>query len=180
MRFPMFLAAAGAAALSAQVDAAVITQHFRVTASGFEAEAPVPTASGVFSFTYDNAAFITPISSVGLKITGFNVPYSREAKFSFNKGNDFLMVSDNITGLTAFTISPVIPGFGFFLLHPAGTPQVQTFLYSGNGAIWHASQINVQQVAGVPEPANWALMIGGFGLAGAALRTRRKPIVRYA
>ena len=29
-------------------------------------------------------------------------------------------------------------------------------------------------VAGVPEPASWALMIGGFGLAGVALRTRRR------
>jgi microcystin-dependent protein len=26
---------------------------------------------------------------------------------------------------------------------------------------------------GVPEPASWALMIGGFGLAGVALRRRR-------
>lgn len=30
-------------------------------------------------------------------------------------------------------------------------------------------------VAAVPEPAGWALMIGGFGLAGAMLRRRRKP-----
>lgn len=27
---------------------------------------------------------------------------------------------------------------------------------------------------GVPEPASWALMIGGFGLAGAAIRRRRE------
>jgi hypothetical protein len=27
--------------------------------------------------------------------------------------------------------------------------------------------------AGVPEPATWAMMIGGFGLAGAMLRRRR-------
>lgn len=30
-----------------------------------------------------------------------------------------------------------------------------------------------QDVAAVPEPAAWALMIGGFGLAGGALRRRR-------
>ena len=31
----------------------------------------------------------------------------------------------------------------------------------------------------VPEPASWALMIAGFGLAGAAMR-RRRTIVRFA
>ena len=30
--------------------------------------------------------------------------------------------------------------------------------------------------AGAPEPASWALMIGGFGLAGAALRRRRGAV----
>ena len=30
---------------------------------------------------------------------------------------------------------------------------------------------------GVPEPASWALMIAGFGLAGAQLRRRRTAAV---
>lgn len=34
--------------------------------------------------------------------------------------------------------------------------------------------------SGVPEPASWALLIGGFGLGGAALRRRRAVQVRYA
>lgn len=32
-------------------------------------------------------------------------------------------------------------------------------------------------VAGVPEPASWALMIGGFGLVGAATRRRRMTAI---
>ncbi len=33
---------------------------------------------------------------------------------------------------------------------------------------------------GVPEPASWALMIGGFGMAGAALRRRRTAVAAAA
>jgi hypothetical protein len=40
---------------------------------------------------------------------------------------------------------------------------------SANGGF---AQINL----GVPEPANWALMIAGFGLAGAAMRVRRRKV----
>ncbi len=32
-------------------------------------------------------------------------------------------------------------------------------------------------VGGVPEPASWAFMLAGFGMIGATLRTRSKPIV---
>jgi hypothetical protein len=32
---------------------------------------------------------------------------------------------------------------------------------------------------GVPEPASWALMLGGFGLIGGAMRSRRKTAVRF-
>jgi len=31
-----------------------------------------------------------------------------------------------------------------------------------------------------PEPASWALMLGGFGLVGGALRSRRKAAVSFA
>jgi hypothetical protein len=40
--------------------------------------------------------------------------------------------------------------------------------------------IHVNQAAGaVPEPASWAMMVGGFGLAGATMR-RRKMAIRFA
>lgn len=31
----------------------------------------------------------------------------------------------------------------------------------------------------VPEPASWALMLGGFGMVGGAMRSRRKAAVRF-
>lgn len=34
--------------------------------------------------------------------------------------------------------------------------------------------------AGVPEPAAWAMMLGGFGLVGSAMRRRSKVAVTYA
>lgn len=45
---------------------------------------------------------------------------------------------------------------------------------------WAFDVLNVQSAdqgpttGGVPEPASWALMLGGFGLAGATLRHRRR------
>jgi Protein of unknown function (DUF642)/PEP-CTERM motif len=46
----------------------------------------------------------------------------------------------------------------------------------GNGGVFF-DDIQVNGPAAVPEPASWALMIGGFGLAGAALRRRRSAAV---
>ena len=43
----------------------------------------------------------------------------------------------------------------------AGTPGTAVFSYT---------------TAGVPEPATWAMIIGGFGMAGAALRRRRHAL----
>jgi hypothetical protein len=49
--------------------------------------------------------------------------------------------------------------------------------------IWTEGELIVGNIASeaapVPEPAAWALMIAGFGLAGAALR-RRRTVVSFA
>ena len=47
----------------------------------------------------------------------------------------------------------------------------------GNGS--YAGQ-GVFAPSGVPEPAAWGMMIGGFGLAGAAMRRARSTRVTYA
>jgi hypothetical protein len=76
----------------------------------------------------------------------------------------------------------------------AGTPAVRSFgSYAQAGNIWivGADFFNRDGVDGfklddlvvspaVPEPAAWAMMIGGFGLVGATMRRRRSPLVQYA
>ena len=42
----------------------------------------------------------------------------------------------------------------------------------------NSGQITVR-VGDVPEPASWAMMVGGFGLVGGALRSRRKLTVSF-
>ena len=49
---------------------------------------------------------------------------------------------------------------------------IDLFVYAGRGA--------PVATAAVPEPASWAMMIGGFGLAGAALRRRPTRAIAVA
>ena len=64
-----------------------------------------------------------------------------------------LSVFGNGFGITSITIATTNDGLGFAL-----------------------GGIGGENNSGAPEPASWALMIGGFGVAGAALRRRRTRV----
>ena len=52
---------------------------------------------------------------------------------------------------------------------------------TANSGDWPVNNRRVDPNAGaVPEPATWALMIGGFGMAGAVLRRRRRIVTGSA
>lgn len=53
------------------------------------------------------------------------------------------------------------------------TARYREFWFTNNNDAADGYRLGSISVAPVPEPATWALMIGGFGLAGAALRRRR-------
>jgi hypothetical protein len=60
-------------------------------------------------------------------------------------------------------------------------PTATSRRYDGSGLYLSGSQITVLGLGGaaVPEPASWAMMITGFGFAGAAIR-RQKAALRFA
>lgn len=70
----------------------------------------------------------------------------------------------------------------FSLIMPYDTPKpLKGYVYGTDGN-WHYSNVplnfavkinGTSSPSGVPEPASWAMLIGGFGMAGAAFRARR-------
>jgi hypothetical protein len=70
---------------------------------------------------------------------------------------------------SAVTVSPELSSLNGLHIQFSGTPGYMAI----DNITVEAGQIFA---ATVPEPAAWALMIGGFGLAGAALRRRRAAV----
>lgn len=55
---------------------------------------------------------------------------------------------------------------------------VLTFIFGGDAA--DGAGLKLSLSSAVPEPATWAMMIAGFGLAGAALRSARRRDRQFA
>jgi len=52
--------------------------------------------------------------------------------------------------------------------------------YSSGTAVPQKVYFDNFSISGVPEPASWAMMVGGFGLVGGAMRARRKAMLSFA
>lgn len=129
-------------------------------------------------------------SNVGRPFTGqIRISYGRLVPFTFDD------IDGPVSPLATFDISPdwadvgesfsfdisdaydlMLP-FGaevvFFLEAVGQSPLENTAWTFGNFRLTQTDQTTAAPGGVVPEPSTWALMIGGFGLAGAALRRWR-------
>jgi hypothetical protein len=68
----------------------------------------------------------------------------------------------------------------FFGITSASPISSITFAGAGRNDGFGFDDLTVGQAAAVPEPATWAMFIGGFGLIGGAMRRRQRATVRFA
>lgn len=172
------LAALLISAASSGASAAIITQRFDFTATNFQAlgagAPPVNTVIGAVTITYDTEAEVNFVTS-GITLNALNIALDSPLTYSYlpSFGGGLMRITgfEGLHGVgwgtNDFALNvPNVTGTGY--------PNLPQFIYakSGiNGAF--AADRTMVTISAVPEPMTWGLMIGGFGLAGVALRRGR-------
>jgi hypothetical protein len=174
-------AAIAVASIAATAASAAVTYHFTgdcqesASCSG-EATAALTLTDYVYGDSFDAASFVSfsyEASNVSFTIdqSGLNTLSGQFAAFDFEVFHFPLNVvyvsGDDTNGDHRSFYSYTTDGLGWFT--------DDTTHGSGFDHEWDAAPPS----SDVPEPASWAMMIGGFGLVGAAMR-RRRVAVRFA
>jgi hypothetical protein len=127
--------------------------------------------NGPIVITFDSNALGGFPTAAGLVWTDGNNPVTFEA------------FDENNVSLGTITISPATAGFDgetdedtFFGAINAGGISMLTINNPPSTEIDHIQYGFLAQIAGVPEPGTWAMMLLGFGAVGCALRRRRSPL----
>ena len=131
-----------------------------------------PVVAAVFSNNGSGATSLTPGSHSS------NDRYNADFTLTVLPGQtvslvNFAFVARDVNGTTAADETLAIDTARALKLNP---------YFDGLTAAQRASIVNfnVDATPGVPEPATWAMMIGGFGVAGIAARRRRRRVALSA
>lgn len=101
-------------------------------------------------------------------VEGHSVTLTQQLNLKQIANNQF-----QVTWGTGATKSVNLGAIGILDITPLGSAfQYQGGSGGGGGGSMRTTFLLHAAAGGVPEPASWALMIAGFGLAGAALRRR--------
>lgn len=126
----------------------------------------IPPVNGV---VWDvDPVYFSFIKPVGLKTE--NRFYNSAGGSGFSGGPGFIDLTDSELTFSGFELTGT---------YKAGV--ATRFKLGGFSSVpGSIAKVNLRQAGAVPEPATWAMMIGGFGLLGAAARRRSRTQVTYA
>jgi Na+-transporting NADH:ubiquinone oxidoreductase subunit NqrB len=183
-----FLFATLAASLLASVgNAALITRDYSFTAT-FNYNAPFTMLTGNFSLTFDNAASIVGGTTSGVMINQTSAYTGGTSQFYYNKTGDQLQIGNHffIGGNGCYV--DFNTSYCLTLSNVSSTNPTASFYYIQNTGAFSGNQFTSQSMAltpfaaasNAPEPASWAMMVGGFALIGSAMRRRKKFTVSFA
>lgn len=128
-------------------------------------------ATDAFTDTFD---FFLPDGVVGFTLSsiGFAANSSIQSiAMSFNGADIPLILTPNASGGTTVTAAS-----GAFPITFGASQQLVISGVAGPDAVYSSTATFERITAPIPEPATWALMIAGFGGAGAVLRRRRHHV----
>lgn len=164
------------------------TQDSKLTVSGYvngEDSKVYFTSPQLLSITGSGQATVTGVSEITTLVVSFDHGWEG-ITFNLGKGEaDLSTFNLRVNGSTDFVygdapncdICFVDNGENRFTLTG---PNISLLEFSFSPAIGSVRQFRVEGVSpAIPEPATWAMMIGGLGLAGGLLR-RRTSKVQFA
>jgi hypothetical protein len=135
------------------------------------------TASGSFDYDADTgvASAWDITSTTGATLDGFHYTTANSVSHAdFLVPNDVLFQTNTADRYIHFLGERRLDAPGLVALIPYGTPGVLGSYECNNCSPYRPmSGFLFADAGGAPEPITWALMIGGFGMAGAGLRRRR-------
>ena len=166
--------AATALALLAGPASAAVTYHFDFFTGSSNPYAPFSLE--ITTPTYITTTGLAPLDTPRATTLGYDVKNFGENSigwFGFSNAGGSLF--DDVFSFSSTTIlfAPDSWASNFFT-----APGVYNGHVTGNapGGGFSNSEGVLTITASVPEPASWALFIGGFGLTGAAMRRRRHAV----
>jgi hypothetical protein len=149
----------------------------------------------VFTVNIGANSRITDVA-YNVSLTAFSPSWLSEATLGFTSSDlsegVFLNpgFADNFSGTASYADSASLTDLGLdFTVGADGILRLEFFEDFDDGSVapdgvWNSGSITFTYTpsgaGAVPEPATWAMMIGGFGMVGGAMRRRQKVSVRYA
>lgn len=148
------------------------------------------------AYVFDMVDYGTGVAAaLNVKVLGLigvfldnNVPTGSTEPISldFASGLDFATLAPGLAQMFWIGDGVTGTGTGTTQVFTAPTGATRLFLGTVDGYSWNdnsgayvvTAAYNGATVGGVPEPATWALMIGGFGFVGGALRQRTALMAR--